>query len=158
MSKIFGSLLILLVGFSVNAEDKSDGCSLGWKVNGRTSMSGTTTRGTTNLYGVSSIFGTTFGTSGCDRHSIVKNEKRAIHYAEANYNNLILEMAAGSGEFLDGFATTLGCKPEAFGSAMQKNYSQIIQNGNAPTPLLKQVSSIIQTDSSLSSQCTNASI
>jgi hypothetical protein len=153
MFKLLLPLLVVLVGFSAKAEDKSEGCGLGWKVTSRTSLSGTSTRGTTNSGGVSSIFGTSFGTSGCDKHGLVKNEKQAIHFAEANYDNLLLEMATGSGEFLEGFAVTLGCNPQSFGSAMQKNYLQIIQSGNSAGPLLNKVNAIISTDSSLASQC-----
>lgn len=151
------ALLFVFVGYTVHA-DKSNGCGLGWKVNGRTSLSGTTTRGTTNPYGVTSVFGTTFGTSGCEKHSIVKKDKRALHFAEANYNTLILEMASGSGEFLDGFAMTLGCNSQAFGNAMQRNFSQIMSAGDSAAPLLNQVNAIIRLDSGLSSQCLSSSI
>ncbi len=153
MIKTFIAILIGVVGFSAHAADQSSGCGLGWKVNSRNSLSGTTTRGTTNPYGISSFFGTSFGTSGCEKHSIVQKEKRAIHYAESNYDNLILEMAKGSGEFLNGFAATLGCKSELFGPTMQKNYSKIYQHGSSAAPLLKEVTEVIQLDSNLRSQC-----
>lgn len=159
--KMYQTLFVLLfvfVSFTVNADDKSNGCGLGWKVNSRNSLSGTSTRGTTNPYGVTSIFGTTFGTSGCERHSVVKKDKRALHFVEANYNSLILEMASGSGEFLEGFAMTLGCNSQAFGSAMQRNFSQIMTAGDSAAPMLNQVNTIIRTDSGLSSQCVSTSI
>jgi hypothetical protein len=152
------ALLFVFISFNVNADDKSSGCGLGWKVNSRNSLSGTSTRGTTNPYGVSSMFGTSFGTSGCDRHSIVKNEKRALHFAEVNYDSLILEMALGSGEFLDGFAMTLGCSSQAFSSAMQRNFKQIMTAGDSAAPMLNQVNKIIRADSTLSFQCVNTTI
>jgi hypothetical protein len=117
----------LFLAFSAHGEDKSNGCGLGWKVAPQTSLISSYTRGITN-FTTSSTSGMTSGTSGCDHHSIVNNDKKDIHFAEANYHSLMIEMAKGQGEFLNGFAMTLGCGPSEasqFAEISQKNYDRL---------------------------------
>jgi hypothetical protein len=152
------TLMSLFIGMSsqVWAEDQSGGCGLGWKIAPRTSLISSTTRSYVNLT-FSNTFGMTSGTSGCARHSIVKNEMKEVHYAEANYGQLMTEMAEGDGEHLRGFAATLGCNPSgvsAFGKAAQENYSRIFPTSSgAPAEMLQGVHTLIQEDPSLRNQC-----
>ncbi len=131
--------LVLLAG-TVQAEDKSSGCGLGWKVTSRNSIVSSYVRAITNA-STSSTSGMTSGTSGCDNHSIVKTEKQDIHYAEANFHSLMTEMAKGQGPYLKGFAIVMGCQGaqvDSFSSLTQKNYNQIFpMNGTNPSEMLE---------------------
>jgi hypothetical protein len=141
---------------SVWAADSSSGCGLGWKVAPSNSLISSTTRTYVNLT-FSNTSGMTSGTSGCAKHSIVQNEMKAVHYAEANYGRLMTEMAEGDGEHLRGFAITLGCNPAAagaFGKATQDNYSTIFPSETAvPAEMLQGVRNMIQREPALQSQC-----
>jgi hypothetical protein len=148
--KLFFLAIALLLSTNAFA-DNSGGCGLGWKVNSRISLLGTSTRGTTNST-AGGYFGTTSGTSGCERYSIVKNDKRAIHYTESNYEALILESASGNGEVLDGFALTLGCQPNALGTAMKSNFSKLMDQ-SSPTNFLNEVKSLVENQPGLRAKC-----
>lgn len=132
-----GILLLALISASLAfAEDKSNGCGLGWQVTKKMSMVATTTRNTTNSI-VPNTFGMTSGTLGCTRHSVVKKDKAPEHFAEANYESLLAEMAMGQGEALHAFSQTLGCDSQQLGQMVQKNYSVIVpQVGVSPSQLL----------------------
>jgi len=157
--KLTKSLLLLaafsLASANLYAADSSSGCGLGWEVNGDTSMLGTTTRNTTHAT-LAPTFSMTFGTSGCARHSIVKNESKGIHYAEGNFASLMVEMSQGQGEVLAGFAEVMGCaKAEAqFGSVMQSHYGEIFTSAKAtPSEMYQQVKLKIKADQGLSNSC-----
>ncbi|MBF0235234.1 MAG: DUF3015 family protein [Desulfamplus sp.] len=128
--KILISTFLLMVSISVAmplfARDGSDGCGMGWDVTEEKSFLGTSTRGTTNAT-FSPTFSMTSGTSGCDKHSIVRQDAQGIHYAEVNFTSLKMEMPRGNGEFLSGFAQVLGCGgvTAMFGTVIQKNYQNI---------------------------------
>lgn len=140
--KLISVFCILLMASISQAEDKSSGCGLGWKVTSRQSLLSSAIRNYTNST-ASSTFGMTSGTSGCDRHSIVKNESKEIHFAESNFNSLMVEMAKGQGEYLKGFAMVMGCKENQtndFSRAVQKNYNNLFPNqGSNPSQLVNDV-------------------
>lgn len=98
----------IFTAVSVFADDSSNGCGLGWAVTKKKSMLATTTRGSTNSI-IPNTFGMTSGTSHCDSHSFAKNELPAYQYIETNYDMLMVDVAKGQGEYLDGFAAVLGC-------------------------------------------------
>ncbi len=103
----------------------TDSCGLGWQVTNKKTLMGTCTRGTTNGF-IPPTFGMTSGTIGCDSHSFAKNEQTGLEYAVSNRDSLSLEMAAGTGEFLTGFAQALGCQDaSSFGQKMQQRYESI---------------------------------
>lgn len=135
------SLIISLLIFSTwaQAEDKSSGCGLGWKVVQKNSLLSSYTRSITNAV-TSSTFAMTSGTSGCDQHSVVLNEKKELHYAESNFHSLMTEMAQGQGEYLKGFALVMGCDSSHvsdFSQAAQKNYNNIFPaSGTNPAQLV----------------------
>lgn len=139
----FLALALLVSTFSVFAQDKGDGCGLGWQVTNKRTLSATTTRGTTNAT-VPPTFGMTTGTIGCERHSIVKNGMESIHYANANLDQLVIELAQGNGEFVNGFAATLGCDSAAFSSVMQANYSKVVTESVNGSALLENVKAQIK--------------
>lgn len=140
------ALALLVSTFSVFAQDKGDGCGLGWQVTNKRTLSATTTRGTTNGT-VPPTFGMTTGTIGCERHSIVKNGMESIHYANANLDQLVIELAQGNGEYVNSFAATLGCSDaSAFASTMQSNYSKIVTDSVNGSVLLENVKAQIKSN------------
>lgn len=148
-------LILMALSFNLLARDKSDGCGLGWEIIEDHSFLGTSIRGTTNSV-LSPTFSMTSGTSGCESHSIVKNEARGIHYAEANFANLMMEMSLGNGEFLAGFAQVVGCGEveNTFEDVMQKNYLEIYSSANiTPVEMYNNVLRQIRKDTVLSGNC-----
>ena len=135
------SFALVLTSFSVFADPKTDGCGLGWQVTKKKTLMGTSTRFTTNFV-VPPTLGMTSGTLGCDRHSIVKKNMELIHFANANIENLSIEMAQGNGQFVEGFAKTMGCQDvNEFTSVMKANYSSIVTEGVNGKELLENVKS-----------------
>ncbi|MGK5093357.1 DUF3015 family protein [Deltaproteobacteria bacterium TL4] len=154
-SYVFLIIMLTLIPFDLFARDSSDGCGLGWEVNGDSTFLATSTRGTTNAT-FSPSFSMTSGTSGCSKHSLVRNEAKGIHYTEANFSNLMMEMPMGNGEFLTGFAEVLGCGEvmETFGDVMQKNYETIYAFDKiTPAEVYQNVIQQIQDNADLSRSC-----
>ncbi|MBT3585613.1 MAG: DUF3015 family protein [Halobacteriovoraceae bacterium] len=156
MKKMYLSLLLLSLPFtSALAVDKSvGGCGLGWKVNSKHSWIGITTRVTTNS--TTGPFGTTTGTSGCAKHSIVHNHKLDQHMAEASFDELMIEMAAGRGENLVAFSRALGCDDlhsGIFAQAIKANYSTISKEGRNPGQMLSSVRRIMAKNKQLERGC-----
>ncbi|MFL5785712.1 MAG: DUF3015 family protein [Bacteriovoracaceae bacterium] len=131
---------LVLGSFAALADDTSDGCGLGWQVTKKKTFSATTTRFTTNAF-VPPTFGMTSGTIGCEQHALVKADMKPLHYADANYENLMTEIAQGQGEYLTGFAAAMGCSSEAFSSALQSNFSEIVE-GKTPADLVRKARTI----------------
>jgi hypothetical protein len=132
MKRVLGLLIGLGMFSSVTmAADSSSGCGLGWMVFQKNSLVSSSLRATTNTMFLNTI-AMTFGTSGCAKHDIVMNEKKAIHFAEANFEKIMQEMAQGNGEFISSFAQVLGCRDVAgFNQATKNNFAQLVgpQNG-----------------------------
>lgn len=98
----------LFMSAGVFAADSSSGCGVGWQVTQKTSLSASSTRSTTNAF-LPNTISMTFGISGCAHHSIVKVDKEVQYFAEANLENLQLDIAQGSGESLATLTTLMGC-------------------------------------------------
>jgi len=125
MYKILLSSMLLLTLNSF-AADSSSGCGLGWSVAPKNSLVSSWTRAITNAM-ASNTLGMTSGTSGCAKHSIVINEKKGIHFVEANFQQLIIESAKGSGQYLNAFSEVVNFKGDikTFGKIMQLNFTKI---------------------------------
>lgn len=133
----------------------TDGCGLGWQVTQKKTMLGTTIRGTTNAV-VPPTFGMTSGTMGCDKHEIAKNDMDAAKFAYNNQEPLSIEMAQGEGEYLAGFAKTLGCEDSVqgdFAKMTQENYETIVTEDQSALSLLKNVKAQIKKHPVLSESC-----
>ena len=130
--KLFVGIIVLFLTFSAYAVDKSSGCGAGWYVTKRNSLVSSTIRGTTNAIFFNATLGMTSGTMNCAKHSIVKSEKRGIHYAEANFHQLMVDMSRGEGEFLEGFAHVVGYSGDMklFGGMVQQNFGNIFVNSD----------------------------
>lgn len=155
MLKLF-TLIFTSLSFACFA--KSDqGCGLGDLALKKKSMISATGRYTLNSMFSSQWFGTTSGTSGCARHSIVKKEMKPVHYTEVNHSDLTLELAQGKGQFVDGLALVLGCKGAAVkhaGPIFQNNYEAIFKKENqSPRETLENVKDVIQKNHVLKESC-----
>ncbi len=153
---IIGLILIaLFLPLQSFSKDGSSGCGLGWAVTKRKSLVSSSIRSTTNAT-ASNTSAMTTGTSGCARHSIVKTEAQAVVYAQANYDNLMLETAQGDGEFLRGFVKVLGCNQEAysaFSATLKAKYESFNQNLD-PLEFLEKTKVEIKTNPALAAHCT----
>ena len=149
----YALIAMLVVMSSVSFADDSDGCGLGWQVTQKKSFSATTTRATTNAT-VPPTFGMTSGTIGCAQHGLVKADKKSLHFADANYENLLAEISQGQGEYLVGFAATMGCSSsDSFASALQANFASIVSGNGTPAELVNKVKTIIRSNSALAQSC-----
>lgn len=135
-----GFMIVSALSISANAEDKSGGCGLGWKIAPQTSLVSSYTRAITNTM-TSNTSGMTSGTSGCDKHSIVRKESEQIHFAESNFHNLMIEMAQGSGTYITSFGYVMGCNESNvnnFTAMSQQNYAQFFPKiGGSPAQLIQ---------------------
>lgn len=136
--------------------DKIDGCGLGWQITQKKTFLGTTTRGTTNAF-VPPTFGMTSGTIGCEQLSLAKEDTNAAVFAFNNFDSIKIEMAQGQGEYLQGFAKTMGCNENAFGAfgeMTQHNFRTIIGTENtSSTQMFQNVKNQIKKNSTLSANC-----
>lgn len=134
----------------------TDSCGLGWQVTQKKTLSATTTRGTTNAF-VPPTFGMTTGTLGCAQHPLSKRDEDGARYAYNNFDVLSIEMAEGQGEFLTGFARTLGCDDaslEAFSLMTQSHYRSIMNEGKATRmEMFDNIKNEMKSDPVLSARC-----
>ena len=100
-------------------------------------------------------FGISSETGGCTVNGgWVRVEKRQAVYAEANLQKLSAEMAQGSGEYLDAFASLMGAKDEAskkaFFTLAQQKYSTIFPAPNTDSAtMLKNLRAAMAVDPKL---------
>ncbi|TNF25990.1 MAG: DUF3015 domain-containing protein [Deltaproteobacteria bacterium] len=128
--KLFVAMAFLTSTAAVMAGDSSSGCGAGWYIFKKNSLVSSSLRATTNAILLNATFGMTFGTSNCSQHSIVKVEKEAIYFAEANHNQLMLDIARGEGEYLNAFSEIVGCKEDKLGKSLQTNFDKIYSDVN----------------------------
>jgi len=164
MRKLIGSLLVValmpVVSMAADAGKGtnlpgSDSCGMGWQITQKKTWLATTTRGTTNYF-IPPAFGMTSGTMGCDQHSIAKNDMDAAKYASNNQESLSIEMAQGEGEYLAGFAKTLGCEDAVqgeFAKMAQDNYGAITANNASGIEMLSNVKAQIKQNAVLAGSC-----
>lgn len=152
--KLIIALMALVATSSVFAADSSSGCGMGYEIAPKQSLVSSSTRSIVNAT-FSNTIAMTLGTSGCAKHSIVKNDAKGIHFAEANMNVLALEMSRGNGEFVSSFASVYGCNnTEAFGSMVQANYETVLPTANTSgVELYNNVLAQIKTNAALSASC-----
>jgi hypothetical protein len=152
--KMLITMLALLLSTTAFAVDSSSGCGMGWEIAPKQSLVSSSVRALVDAT-FSSTIAMTLGTSGCAKHSIVKNEMQGIHFAEANMNSLAIEMAKGNGEFVNGFASVFGCQnAKAFGSMVQNQYTSVLPNEKVTgVELYNNVKNAIKNDSLLSQSC-----
>jgi hypothetical protein len=152
----------LVLSFSTLALANDAGCGLGSLVIQKNSKLSQSAALTTNNLTLTNFFGITSGTSNCGASEFVKvNNKDAAKYAEANFQNLQVEMARGKGENLSALAQLLGCNDAsipAFGQLTRSKYQNIFPSSEVnPVQMLNSVDQAVHSDSQLSKVCTKAS-
>lgn len=146
-------LLALLVSPVSFAADSSSGCGLGYEIAPKQSLLSSFARSLTNATFLNTV-AMTFGTSGCAKHSIVQKDHEAQYFAEANYHNLMMEMAMGNGESLGNFAAVLGCDANYFGGRLQSLYGEVFSSQDVgATNMLQNVKAAIRSDAILAASC-----
>lgn len=155
-------LLAITLAFGVStfsstamAADGSSGCGVGWYVTQKNSLVSSFIRSLTNATFLNSV-SMTFGSSNCQKHDLVKNDKLQQHYAEANLDQLAVEMAVGDGEYLRGFAFVLGCSDAAYGdfsSLTQSKYAEIFGGEVDAAKLLERVKTEMKASPSVARGC-----
>lgn len=121
--------------FAKGGNHPMSGCGLGYVLFGNTDNSKLMQlfAATTNWTSANQTFGITSGTSGCTEDGAVKFVKEAELYAEVNLDTLRREMAAGSGESVQTFASLLGASDihrDVVVALMKSNYSTLFPNSN----------------------------
>lgn len=145
LKKVFLLALFLFLAESSLAADSSIGCGLGYQVAPKNTLISTTSRATTNALFSNQLFGITSGTSGCARHPIVKKNPKAFYFAYNNMQNLKVEVAQGGGEFLNAFASTLGCQNyKSFASTMQGQYKKLFHKETTVVGLIESVNETLE--------------
>ena len=118
MKKLIG-LAIVAVVFTVPAAmaaESGAGCGLGSQLfEGKDGLLFNVLAQTTNGISGNNTFGMTSGTSGCDKDSVVLQEKEQEVFVSANMGNLSQDMALGSGQYLQSMAVLMGCSGAVFG-------------------------------------------
>lgn len=152
MKKLVLVVLALTLAPIAQAADSSSGCGIGYEIAPKQSLLSSFARSLTNATFLNTI-AMTFGTSGCAKHSIVMKDKEAQYFAEANYHNLMMEMAMGQGENLENFAAVLGCDANYFPAMMQSHYGEVFSTTTNPSALLENVRAAIQQDAVLTASC-----
>ncbi len=153
-SLILGAVILFAYTQSSQAADSSSGCGLGWQVTQKQSLLSSAVRTTTNTF-LPNTFSMTSGTSGCQKHSIVKNDEEAVIYAVNNQHSLMMEMAEGKGEFLNAFAQTLGCDASRysdFAKFTQSHFSDIANSADG-IELYRQIRTQMESNPALKGQC-----
>lgn len=156
MNKTKKLLMALCFGLLVTpamAGDSSSGCGLGWAVFKDNSLISSALRATTNAMFLNTI-AMTSGTSGCAKHSIVKNDKKSLHFMDANKHQLMTEMAYGQGEYVSGLAELMGCDAAVFGQTMKEGYSDVFAREDIqPRELVNRVQAQILLNKDLAASC-----
>ncbi len=135
------------------------GCGLGSILFGTDNSKIQILAATTNGTFGSQTFGITSGTSNCVRGGVVMTEREQAAFAEVNFEDLKRNMAAGGGEFINSFATLLGCEDSAkptFASMTQAKYETIFPTSTtSPMQMLGSVKAQIKSTPALASSCSD---
>ncbi len=103
-------LTLLLSGISTIAFASGDaGCGLGSVIISKNSKGLQLLAMTTNTSFFSQPLGITSGTSNCSSSGIVSNDKMIENYVQVNRQEILNDMAMGSGEKLETLAMLYGC-------------------------------------------------
>lgn len=143
--------LCAFIAMPVTAGQNNYGCGLGSLIfkNGLGSdgLISQVLAGTTNVITFTEFFGITSGTSNCSKFSsIVSNEKINIFVAE-NMDSLAVDMARGSGEYLNTLAVLMDV-PEAerpiFYGKLKANFTKIFSSETVTsTEVIMNISTLI---------------
>jgi hypothetical protein len=146
---LFIITLLAANALTADATASNKRCGLGSKIFGSSKATLSQLGETFTNISASGSASIAYGTSGCKHNglliydSIGKNDRleEQIQYANANFEELLFEMASGSGQTLTSFAETFGCSgraAESFSEMTRRNYPQIIDNEQVSPDLMVQ--------------------
>lgn len=117
-------------------ESGNERCGVGSMIfKGGQSISSQYSENLTNL-SLGETFSVTTGTSGCSNSGFTMVPQEELFYANANYEELQIEMSQGKGEILSGLAETMGCENISnveFARFAKANFNKF-KNSNSTTP------------------------
>jgi len=150
-------LISLFLGSAALASVGDAGCGLGSLIIDKNTKLSQSFAGTTNNWTLTQFFGISSGTSNCRASGFAVREKEAEVFAEANMQNLKVEMARGHGENLSALAQMMGCSDAAvpsFGKMTQSRYENIFPQADVtPKTMLQNVEKEMTNDSSVKQGC-----
>lgn len=153
-------VVMAMMGLSQTARamDGSSGCGPGWYILKENSLVSSALRATTNGVLVPVVtLGMTVGTSNCTQHKIVLKEKESLHFATMNHFELKRDLAKGNGEYLEAFATTMGCPATAqtrLNNRLRSSFERIYPDaGLQPDRTLLETYKTIFSDRELTEKC-----
>lgn len=101
-------------------------------------------------------FAVSSGTSNCEDAGVASVETEKEFFVSTNYNSLVQEMAQGSGDNLEAFATLMGCdgsSVQVFSSAVQTNFDTVVGEAEGSSELLTNVNTMVTNDQDLATSC-----
>jgi hypothetical protein len=157
---LFMGIMLCVSSISAFAQDKSNGCGIGWYFTKDKTILASSLRGSSNSTSPNSI-SMTSGTSGCAKHDIVEANKRIEHFVEANFDALRQDIALGQGEYLSTLSATFGCHWPAlpgFAEAARQNYDYLFLNQDPQQAAITvdKLKHILRSDERLSQNCAGA--
>jgi hypothetical protein len=145
-ASLFAALLVLSfsqvshAGEGIFGAAGNERCGIGSKIfGGGQSISSQSSEESTDAVSLDSV-SITFQTSGCSNSGLVAIPKQEVFYANANYEELKVEMASGRGETLEGYAEAMGCPSSAMGQFLETskaNYNKTFPKSSTnPTEMI----------------------
>jgi hypothetical protein len=154
--KMKNLLLALGLGMSIVGFAGDAGCGLGSIVMRKNVKISQTLAITTNGTFSSQLLGVIFGTSGCGASGWVQNKVEALRYAEANFENLKVDIARGEGESINSVGSLLGCQEKSlmeFSKMSQSHFLEIVPANAKPTDVIDSLDQKIKSDQKLRLEC-----
>jgi hypothetical protein len=153
--KILAGLLSLVSVSALAAGDA--GCGLGSVVISKNSKGLQLVAMTTNASFFSQPLGITSGTSNCSSSGLVSNDKAVEYYVEANQNEILKDMAMGSGEKIETLATLYGCSTDQakqeFKSLAKQEFQLINQRSDNTQNWITNFNSVVKANKDKVSSC-----
>ncbi len=123
---------VILMAFAMSAayaNQSNTGCGLGSVIfKGKNGLVSQVLAVTTNATFGNITFGITSGTSNCQQFSGIVSNERINTFVAHNLDNLAIDIARGSGEYLNTFAVLMDVRETeraSFYSKLQGNFSRI---------------------------------
>ncbi|MCX7679314.1 MAG: DUF3015 domain-containing protein [Spirochaetes bacterium] len=131
------------------ANQSNTGCGLGSVIfQGRNGLISQTLAATTNQSTYTQYLGITTGTSNCQRFSSLVYNERLNQFVAENLDSLAIDVARGSGEYLNTLAVLMDVRENdraAFYSKLQRNFSRIFTSPNVThDEVIRNIESVIR--------------
>ncbi len=138
LAVVASSFFSFTAGAALLGDQGNERCGLGTMIfKGGQSIVSQTSEASSNGIMTNESLSVTTGTSGCSNSGIVMVPQKEQMYANANFEELQVEMSQGKGEVLAGLTQAMGCSglsDEEFGAFTKVNFEKIQARGSQ-TPL-----------------------